>query len=128
MNDIDWLAVNWVVTEGKSLKLTPAEKRAAIRRLDARMANTSSIYEDGIPIWDVARRLQVDKRSVTRLRADLPAAEQDTCPVCRQAMWVCGGVVEPHCDRLYEHCPYSGQRVRCGLAAMRPDLYQWVTA
>jgi len=47
-------------------------------------------------------------------------------PLERMKQRVIGSEVEPHPDRLFEECPMSYSQTRRGLAAIRPDLYQWV--
>lgn len=125
MNDIDWLRVE-MVCNGTPLKLTTDERRMVVRRLVDKMANSSSIYATGLTAEEVGRRLGVTPRSVERFKAELPPADKRTCPVCKEPMWVIGSEVEPHPDRLFEECPMSYSQTRRGLAAIRPDLYQWV--
>ncbi len=65
-----------------------------------------------------------------RLKDELPRAERQTCPVCREPMWVLDeGKVEPHPDSLMEQCVMSDRVMPPplrGLAALRPDLYSWL--
>jgi hypothetical protein len=123
---IDWLAVS-MVCEGTPLKLTMMERRMAMRRLSERMLTRhDGPYSAGkLSGEEVARRLQLDQRSVVRLNTNLRPATKTQCAVCREPMWVVNGVVEPHPDRLLNECPMSNQRTRSGLAAIRPDLYAW---
>ena len=125
MIEIDWLRVD-MVCNGTPLKLTPAEKRMAIRRLADKMSATSSMYATGLSSEEVARRLQTTPRSVERLKRELIPAERRICPVCREPMWVIGSEVEAHPDRLFGECPMSYSQTRRGLAAIRPDLYGWL--
>ena len=126
MRDIDWLAVDMVVS-GTALKLHSAEKRMVMRRLaDKMLKNTDSPY----CTWklgcdEVARRLQTTDRTIIRYLQEMPAGDKKPCPVCREPMWVVSGVVEAHPDRLFVECPMSGTQVRRGLAAIRPELYAW---
>jgi len=134
---IDWLAVE-MVCQGTRLALRPDEKRMVVRRLDHRMLAHADNNTDILP-WqlrarDVAERLNMSLRNVQRLSANLPPADKQPCPVCREPMWVirATGCVEPHGNRLNEQCPMSDRptvsdsRPR-GLAAIRPDLYAWLT-
>lgn len=124
---IDWLAVHMVVT-GTPLKLTPTERKMAMRRLSERLLTLADSYMcpgNKLTADEVARRLQVTPRSVVRYNTELPRAEKRVCPVCREPMWVVDGVVEAHPDRLHIECPMTATRVRHGLAAIRPDLYAW---
>ena len=125
MTDIDWMAVTWVCN-GTPLKLTRDEKLMVIRRLADKMATSPSKYDDGLPIPEVARRLQITTRTVERLKSELSHADPMVCPVCREHVWVVAGTVESHPDALFNQCPMSGCPTRRGLAAIRPDLYQWL--
>ena len=135
---IDWLAVDMVCQEGVSLALSAAEKRAVIRRLAPRMLTRREMEENywspstasKLTAGQIAQRLQATQRSVWRLLAELPPAEQRNCPVCREPMWVrlSDNAVEPHADRIFEQCPMSGRPPLRGLAALRPDLYPWLPA
>lgn len=129
MTDIDWLAVD-MVCSGTPLKLRKAERVAAVRRMSERMLRPSEQNFDGrkLPCSEVARRLQVDERSVIRYNNELPPADKRVCPVCRQDMWVVFGTVEPHGNSIFQECVMSGRQMLKGLAAQRPDLYEWVTA
>lgn len=124
---IDWLRVE-MVCNGTALKLEPDERRMVIRRLSDRMQKLDDWFGDPrkLSCSEVARRLGVTERSVLRYANDLPAADKQVCQVCHEPMWVIDGVVEPHPDRIFEECPMSGQQMRRGLAATRPDLYQWL--
>lgn len=122
---IDWLAVNYVVSEGITMAhLTPAEKRMVMRRLADRMRTSDSFGV--LTSVEVARRLGTTVRSVERMKAELPYGVQRQCPVCKQPMWVVDGLVEPHPTRMLEECPMSGRQALQGLAAVRPDLYRWL--
>ena len=132
--DVDWLAVE-MVCQGSVLALRTNEKRMVVRRLADRLLTNddpvgSSVPPGKLTAQQVADRLRTTERSVQRYQAELPAAHPRECPVCLQQMFVLTtGIVEQHPDRLYEPCPMSGRRVLSGLAAVRPDLYQWaVTA
>lgn len=125
MSGIDWLAVNFVV-EGARLKLRPAEKAAVMRRLAPKMQRHNEHHPGKLSTEEVAFRLRCSERDIERYLARLPLGEVRTCPVCREPMWVVGGVVEPHPDRLFAECPMSGREMRRGLAAVRPDLYEWL--
>lgn len=126
MRDIDWLAVDMVVS-GTPLKLHTAEKRMAMRRLgDKMLKNTDSPYCTWkLTSYEVARRLQTTDRTIIRYLQEMPAGDKQACPVCHEPMWVVDGVVEPHPDRLFNECPMTNKQVRRGLAAIRPDLYAW---
>lgn len=128
MTDIDWLAVDMVCT-GTPLKLRKAERVAAVRRMAERMLKPSEHDHDGrkLSCTEVARRLQVDERSVLRYSSELPPGEKKRCPVCRQDMWVVFGAVEPHSNSIFQECVISGRQMLSGLAAERPDLYGWVS-
>lgn len=133
MSDIDWLAVHHVCTGQRMGQLTNDEKKAIVRRLAPRMLQADEWYCDGnkVNVWEVARRLNTTERTVQRIKASLPPADEDVCPVCQEQIWVVDGVVEEHPDTLITECPMSGRphpgytRLR-GLAALRPDLYQWL--
>lgn len=131
MRDIDWRAVD-MVCEGTRLALTTDEKRMVIRRLAPKMLSTGDWYwakstAAKLTAGQVAERLQTSERSVQRTLSELPDADKRVCPVCMEDMWVLdSGVVEPHADRLSEQCPMSGRPMLTGLAAIRPDLYQWL--
>ena len=131
MTDIDWLAVD-MVCSGASMALHPDERRAALRRMAARMiVNGDSMYDYSglLSAEEVGRRIRMDVRSVQRIRSGLPPATETTCPVCRERVWVAGNVVEPHPDRLLEDCPMGGRAMPApvrGLAALRPDLFRWL--
>lgn len=136
--EIDWLAVD-MVCQGVALKLTPAEKRAAIRRMAPRMLTRREAMEDywspstaaKLTAGQVAQRIHATERSVSRLLSELPPTEQRDCPACREPMWVrlSDNTVEPHADRIFEQCPMSGKRIGVlrGLASIRPDLFGWVS-
>ena len=127
MRAIDWQAVHWVVSEGTPLKLHTNERQMAMRRLSDKMQKVGdSPYSGKLTSYEVARRLQISNRSVIRYLAEMKPADKKVCPVCREPMWIADGVVEPHPDRLFIECPMSGQQVRRGLAAIRPELYAWV--
>jgi len=125
MTDIDCLAVE-MVCNGTALRLTAVERRMVMRRLADKMARTGSVYETGLTAEEVARRLGCTSRSVERFKNDLPPADKRKCPVCGNPMWVIGSEVEPHPDSLFNECPMSYSQTRKGLAAIRPDLYQWL--
>jgi hypothetical protein len=127
---IDWLAVHFVV-EGSALKLRPDEKKMVMRRLESKVVTAQECQGGLVPpgkltLAEVADRLQITDRSVSRFLAEMPCGEKKTCPVCHESMWVVSGVVEPHPTKLFEECPMSGREVRRGLAATRPDLYSWL--
>ena len=99
---IDWLAVHMVVT-GTPLKLTPTERKMAMRRLSERLLTLADSYMcpgNKLTADEVARRLQVTPRSVVRYNTELPRAEKRVCPVCREPMWVVDGVVEVDADSV----------------------------
>ena len=128
MTDIDWLAV-WTVLTGTAVKLTQAERKMVMRRLEERMLRPgeSGWRTNKLSASEVARRLGITERSVCRYLAELRAAEKSQCPVCRQDMWTYpDGWVEPHPDALLRECPMSSRPKMRGLAAVRPDLYGWV--
>lgn len=136
MRDIDWLAVYTVCT-GTPVKLSGIEKKMVMRRLEEKMLRTgeSSFHTNKLTAAEVANRLNTTERSICRYLAELREAEKRCCPVCRQDMWVYSdGSIEPHPDSLLNECPMSGStpygsRKRLhGLAAIRPDLYEWVSA
>lgn len=129
VTDIDWLAVDMVCT-GTPLKLRKEERVAAVRRMSERMLKPSEHDYDGrkLSCTEVARRLQVDERSVLRYTTELAPGEKKRCPVCRQDMWVVFGTVEPHSNSIFQECVMSGRQLLKGLASERPDLYRWVTA
>jgi hypothetical protein len=127
MTDIDWLAVEYAC-DGYAMKLTEPEQRAAIRRMQDRMAAPGEwdCYSNILTTAEVGRRLRVDERTVLRRKKALPAADRHICPVCRNDMWVTDdGVIEPHPAALYKECPTSGKQPLQGLAAVRPELYRW---
>lgn len=129
MTDIDWTAVHMVVAEGVVMShLKPAEKRMVIRRLADKMLKPGEPWfgSGKLRSSEVARRLDTTIRSVERMKTDLPPGVKQTCPVCRQPMWVVCGEVEAHPTRLDEQCPMSGRQMLTGLAAVRPDLYRWM--
>ena len=132
--EVDWLAVQ-MVCEGVRLSLTPNEKRMVIRRLESRMLlpHENGPYPPAGKLRgiDVADRLGIAVRSVERIIAELPAAEKNKCPVCREAIWVirATAVVEAHGNAINEQCEMSGRALPApprGLAAVRPDLYAWL--
>lgn len=126
MSDIDWLAVYYVCREGLALKLTTAERKMAVRRMRERMANRNETPNGHQITHDEAgRRCGCDARTILRDLRELPAADKQRCPVCREPMWVVNGIVEAHPDAVHNECPMSGRQVRRGLAAIRPDLYAW---
>lgn len=130
MTDIDWLAVDMVVS-GVVLKLKTAEKRAVVRMLAHRILDVSdpNHYTGKVSCSEVARRLQTTERSVERYKAELAGGTRSKCPVCGQMMWTVRGTVLPHADSLFTECPMTGQEHGLrGLAAERPDLYPWVAA
>ena len=129
MTDIDWLAVDMVCT-GTVVPLTKHERRAAIRRLSERMLKVGDWHCEGrnLTCTEVARRLRCTERTVLRDVRALPPAEKRVCPICRQPMWISLGTVEPHPDAIHVECPMSGRQMLSGLAAQRPDLYEWVMA
>jgi hypothetical protein len=125
--DIDWLAVDMVCSGASMHHLTRAERKMVVRRLADRMLRHGcSPYAVGLSTDDLANRLGVSGREVERLKAELPDAQRQTCPVCHEPMWVAAGVAEAHPDRLFSQCPMSGRQLRSGLAAIRPDLYGWL--
>lgn len=127
MIDIDWLAVDMVCSGASMHHLTRPERKMVVRRLSDRMLRYgSSPYAAGLTAEDVAKRLGVSSREVERLKAELPAADKRTCPVCKEPMWVIGAEVEPHPDRIFNECPMSYSQTRKGLACIRPDLYRWL--
>lgn len=127
MTDIDWLAVDMVCGGATMHHLTRTERKMAVRRLADRMLSYGcSTYSVGLTSEDVGHRFGVSSREVERLKAELPDADKQTCPVCREPMWVVAGVVEAHPDRLFIDCPMSGRQMLRGLAAIRPDLYGWL--
>lgn len=136
MNDIDWLSVQMVVFEGKSLPLrTAADKRMAIRRLDDRMLSAGDWYWSSktaakLTAKQVAERMHTTERSVQRIQSELPPADRRVCSACGEPAWVYpNGIVEPHPTRMLDDCELSGKLWPLrGLAAIRPDLYQWVAS
>ncbi len=127
---IDWLAVHFVC-EGSALKLRADEKRMVVRRLERKICRQEETEGGYVPpgkltLAQVAERMRITDRSVSRLLAEMPAGAPQRCPVCRERMWVVSGVVEPHPTSLFDECPMSGREVRRGLAATRPDLYAWL--
>jgi hypothetical protein len=131
MSDIDWLAVDTVLSNGSYSGLDKPTMVAIIRRLNHRIRNTDdSPYAEKISLDDIARRMGTTERMVLRIRESLPAVKPMKCPVCCQQVWVANGKVEPHPDTSPEHfnydCPMSGQKTLTGLAAVRPDLYRWL--
>lgn len=126
MTDIDWLAVEMVCGGASIHHLTKAERSMVIRRLSDRMRTGGSRYLTGLTSEAVAIRLGVSTREIDRAKAELPDGQRSQCPVCHEPMWIVAGQVEAHPDRLSNECLMSGQYVRRGLAAERPDLYQWL--
>ena len=114
--------------------LTPTEKRMVLRRLSERMlhlddwhyATTTTVK---LTTSTVAEWLSTTPRSVQRTLSELPKADKDVCPVCKETMWVVNDIVEAHPDRLMDTCVMTGRvfgtRKR-GLALVRPDLYEWL--
>jgi len=136
MRHIDWRAVILACEEGVAVgPLDSTEKRMAIRRLNARMVNEHDtgnyiVRSDGkLTASEVARRLRTTDRNVVRMRAEMAPANLMICPECNQDMWVilATGIVEPHPDRWADECRASGHPARTGLAAIRPELYAWIT-
>lgn len=136
MTDIDWIAVDQVVTENIPMKLTPTEKRMVVRRLESRMLTADDWYWSPktaakLTTPQVAELLFLSPRSVERMCKDLPPATEQVCPECGQRMWVYPNrIVEAH-PTAYpdEECVLSETRLPApvrGLAALRPDLYRWV--
>lgn len=131
MKSIDWFAVQYVVSERRPLHwLRPVEKRMIVRRLSERMLTVSDRDHYHCTVGkmtaaQVADLLGIDPRSVQRILAELPKADKRECPRCSEDMWVVDGIVEPHPTVFNEECSMTGQRVRRGLAGIRPDLYQW---
>ena len=125
MPDIDWFAVDTVVSGIPMNHLTTAEKRMIVRRLLDKMQSTASMYDIGLTSEQVGRLLGCTSRTVERIKAELPPAEKRTCPKCGEPMWVVGTEVEPHGNRIFEECAMSYSQTRRGLAAIRPDLYRW---
>jgi len=126
MKDIDWYAVHTVCSERIAMHhLKPDEKRMVVRRLLDKMRRKSSTNDVAMTAEYVAGLLGTTARSIERYIAELPSADKRICPVCREDMWVIGSEVEPHPTRLFEECPMSYSLTRRGLAAIRPDLYQW---
>jgi len=130
VTDIDWLLVDNVCRGIRyQFPLKPDEKRMVVRRLADKLLSHN---DDGVPpgkmsAHELAERLGVTGRSIERYKAALPPARKQTCPVCREPMWVLdNGVVEPHGDRIFQECVMSGRQVLRGLAAQRPDLYPWL--
>ena len=145
---IDWAAVEWVV-QGDCLRLTPAEMRMVVRRLDEKLINLGESMQDIPPgrltSKDLAQRMRTTSTNVIAIRARLDPAEKSKCPVCRDVMWVLGtGVVEEHPDGFLQPCVMSNRfaespvflrptpegllspRLR-GLARIRPELYGWAS-
>ena len=130
MSDIDWQAVEWVCTDSSvRLRLNSDEKRAAIRRLLPRMLDNQdhTLYANKLSSADVARRMVTTERSIERYKAELAHATEMRCRVCHQQVLAINGRVSPHPDsRGTETCLMSGGETLRGLAAIRPDLYQWL--
>ena len=130
MTDIDWLAVETVLSGGSYTGLDKPTMTAIIRRLNHRIRNThDSPYTEKISLDDISRRLGTTERMVLRIRESLPAAKSVECPWCRETVWM-AKVIEPHHDpdpkKWNQTCQLSGKPMLTGLAATRPDLYRWV--
>lgn len=125
---IDWYAVHTVCSERIPMRhLKPAEKRMVMRRLADKMNHVSGRNASVMTSEYVANLLGTTARSVERMKAELVPADKRVCPVCRETMWVRpDGEVEPHPTPIFEECPMSYSYTRKGLAAIRPDLYQWL--
>lgn len=110
MTHIDWFAVECAVT-GTPMRLNAAEQRAAVRRLTDKMRPLAACAPqtgNTITLDDVAALIGCSDRQVIRLKVELPDADEQKCPVCRQQMWVWhNGVIEPHPDALNIECPAS---------------------
>ena len=113
---IDWLAVDMVVQGTRIHGLRTDERRMIIRRLDHRIMRKADVpwitrsKFTKITVEDVAELLGNAPRHAQRLRDELPAAKHQTCPVCREPMWVITetSTVEAHGDRYHRQCPASG--------------------
>ncbi len=143
MSDIDWRAVNNAVDGTPQILNRPEEKTAVIRRLQHRMLTPDDWHwspktATKLTCEQVASRILVTKgggpprpmatRSVERIAAALPPATRYVCPDCGEDMWVTdAGIVEPHPTRFADQCGASGLQARQGLAAIRPDLYPWIS-
>lgn len=131
--DIDWLAVDMVAYEGRTVPLKSAERRAVIRRVKHRMLKNNESSLDLPPGVLTARmlaeRMATSAREVQRIVATQKPATKKPCPVCRQSMWVLDdGTVEQHPNSLNETCEMSLREMQTvrGLARIRPDLYRWL--
>lgn len=107
---IDWLAVDFAVNGSKMVTLTADERRMVIRRLKINGEGCNFPPVGTITVDQAADRLGIADRSVVRIKADLPEAVTQRCPVCGNTMWVLleDGVVEAHPDNLHNECPLSG--------------------
>ena len=136
--DIDWLSVYRIVHEGHRVALkTREEKRMVVRRMQRRMIpNVREAHAaraaGQLSADEVGELMGMSGRNVQRIAESLPPAEKMVCPQCQHDMWVYpNGIVEPHAKSLIEECEYSGDCILptlSGLAAIRPDLYQWVAS
>ena len=114
--------------------LTPTEKRMVLRRLSERMLHSDDWHYSKATVAKltcnmVAEWLSTTPRSVQRTLSELPKADKDVCPVCKEPMWVVNDIVEAHPDRLMDTCVMTGRIFRTrkrGLALVRPDLYEWL--
>ena len=124
---IDWLRVD-MVCNGTALQLSREEREMAVRRLSERMLEPGEWLCTGNKIngFEVARRLNTTERTVLRIKAALPPADKDVCPVCREPMWVVDGVVEAHPDRLLTECPMSGRPVEADWEAETAATVRWL--
>lgn len=132
--ELDWLAID-MVCQGTRLALKPREKLMVVRRMKPRMLSLNDPYWSQataakITAEQLAERLNTTARSVQRMLAELPPATKSCCPVCHQTMWIIDATqtVEAHADALFHQCPMSGRAMLTGLAAHRPDLYQWAAS
>lgn len=67
--DIDWLAVDWVVTERIRLPLNKAERIEVVRRLVGRLSSA-----------ELGDLLGVEKRTIERDKAELRSAQRELVP------------------------------------------------
>lgn len=107
---IDWLAVSFVLDGSKMTTLTADERRMAIRRLKIGGVGNNFPPPGVLRVEEVAERLEISDRTVVRIKAELPEAVTQRCPICGNTMWVLleDGMVEAHPDNLHNECPLSG--------------------